>query len=173
MQVFLRGVTKYPVFVFFSRIFRCLRHVVDFLSFFSIASSRKVPFEGFLGMVTKYPIFFHRRFGHVDRPCPITVSRRVADVSWARRVHGVEMRHGSVSAAGSCVGCCCERGWVVVVWMFFAMECRRFRFRDDRLWFYPVCESTSFRFYFCGRDDRDRSRSTDDAYRACFWSKLD
>ena len=99
-------------------------------------------------MVTKYPIFFHRRFGHVDRPCPITVSRRVADVSWARRVHGVEMRHGSVSAAGSCVGCCCERGSVVVVWMFFAMECRRFRFRDDRLWFYPVCESTSFRFYF-------------------------
>ena len=58
------------------------------------------------------------------------------------------MGRSDASAAGSCVGCCCERGSVVVVWMFFAMECRCFRFRDDRLWFYPVCESTSFRFYF-------------------------
>ena len=84
-------------------------------------------------MVTKYPIFFTvvSVTSTVPSPCPITVARRVAYMSWSRRVHGVvcEMRHGPErSAAGACVGGCCERGSVVVVWMFFAMECRCFRF---------------------------------------------
>ena len=47
-----------------------------------------------------------------------------------------------------------------------------FSFRDDRLSF-TLCASRRRSDFIWGRDDRDRSRSTDDAYRACFSSKLD
>ncbi len=128
-------------------------------------------------MVTKYPIFFHRRFGHVD----VTVSDHGLSPCRGRVLGSACPRRRDAAWAGR--ERCIRRGVVCRVLLRERVGRRRVDvFRDGVSMFsffvmiacgFTLCASRRRSDFICGRDDRDRSRSTDDAYRACFWSKLD